>query len=253
MKTVLLVCLLVLSGCGSTKPFYPDNNTKFYTSGLVIEEQPILKVVKSAPRPTVIIAHGCDGTSNKSYQDWLLEVSNWGYNGIMIDSFQPRGFPNVCYPGPHVPPEIRSYDIKNIVDYVKKQSWHNGKIALIGFSHGGSTVLNFANNDRVSGIVAAVAYYPSCRTSRFNFIGRNWESPLIPVQVHFGSKDTWTPPEECGDMKNYETYTYKGATHAFDMNFPTRTAYGYYMEYNPSADRLSRVRTKEFLDKHLKY
>jgi hypothetical protein len=35
------------------------------------------------------------------------------------------------------------------------------------------------------------------------------------------------------------------------MQFPSRVAYGYYMEYNSEADRLSRNRTKEFLDKHL--
>ena len=252
-KTILTICFtLFITGCSTTEPFYPTKDTNYYTNGVNIEEKYLFKEIKHTPRPTVIIAHGCDGTQNHSYKEWLVQVSRWGYNGVMVDSFLPRGFTNLCNNrSSAVNPELRSYDIGKLVDYIKQQPWHTGKIAVIGFSHGGSTVLNLANNDRVGGVDAAVAYYPSCWSKRYNFIGRDWTKPQFPVQIHFGDKDTWTPPEWCTNIEKYDLHMYKNATHAFDMQFPSRVAYGYYMEYNSEADRLSRNRTKEFLDKHL--
>jgi dienelactone hydrolase len=254
MKNIILILCLASAAVGCTtipESYYPTKDTNYHTNGIPIEEKYIFKEVKNTPRPTVIIAHGCDGTQNQSYKEWLVQVSQWGYNGVMIDSFLPRSFSNLCHRGYAVNPELRAYDIGKLVDYIKKQTWHTGKIAVIGFSHGGSTVLNLANNDRVSGVDAAVAYYPSCYNKYFNFIGRDWSRPQFPVQIHFGDKDTWTPPELCTNIEKYESHMYKNATHAFDMNFPSRVAYGYYMEYNSEADRLSRKRTKEFLDKNL--
>ncbi len=212
---------------------------------------------QNIPSPTVIVAHGCDGTDNASYKNWIAEVSSWGYNAIMVDSFKSRGYHNICSRPSTITPGQRSQDINVLANYIKAQSWHTGKIGVIGFSHGGSTVMNLANNDSVNGIDAAVAYYPSCYDKvffgkRHDFIGIPYADPKIPVQIHFAEKDTWTPPKQCVDIKNYEAHTYKNSTHAFDMNLPTRTAYGHYMEYNHSADILSRQRTKEFLDRNLK-
>jgi dienelactone hydrolase len=208
-------------------------------------------------RPTVIIAHGCDGNRNPSYSNWMKLVSTWGYNGVMVDSFVPRDYPvGVCHRPSTVHPSVRAFDIKELAEYIKQQPWHTGKIAMIGFSHGGSTAMNIANNDDARNIDAAVAYYPSCYDKvwfgkRYDFIGRPYSDPKIPVQIHFGEQDTWTPFKQCSNIDQYEYYKYKYATHAFDMPWPGRTAYGHYMEYNQDADQTSKIRTKEFLDKNL--
>ncbi len=222
----------------------------------------VIKTLKvrhtDTPRPTVIIAHGCDGNTNGSYSSWMELVSSWGYNGVMVDSFETRGYPfGICNRPGTISPSTRSIDVSNLAEYIRQQPYHSGKIAVIGFSHGGSTVMNIANNSTINNIDAAVAFYPSCYDKvwfgkRYDFIGLPYSNPKIPVQIHFGERDTWTPPKECTNIDQYEHYTYKNATHAFDMQLPSRTAYGYYMEYNSEADQISKVRTKQFLDKNLK-
>jgi len=217
---------------------------------LILEKQ-------STPSPTVIVAHGCDGTKNLSYINWMKMLSSWGYNSVMVDSFSIRDYPTgVCHSPRKVTPEVRSQDIKELADFVKQQEWHKGKIAVIGFSHGGSTVMNIANNSNINNIDIAVAYYPSCYDKiwfgkRYDFIGIPYSNPLIPVQIHFAEDDSWTPPKECKDINKYEHFFYKNATHAFDMPFPDRTAYGHYMSYNKEADQISKERTKVFLKKYL--
>jgi dienelactone hydrolase len=241
IKTIVLLLIVVLSGCAAVP-----------TSLETLKVEHI-----NTPRPTVIIASGCDGNKNQSYTNWMKLVSSWGYNGVMMDSFETRNYPfGVCTKPSTVHPSVRVFDIEELANYIKQQSWHKGKIAVVGFSHGGSTIMNIANNSEIKNIDAGVAYYPSCNVKvwfgkRYDFIGRPYSNPKIPVQIHFGEKDTWTPFKECTGIDQYEHYTYKNATHAFDMQLPNRTAYGYYMEYNSEADRISKIRTKEFLDKNL--
>lgn len=253
--SAVLLSLVSLVGCATPNNYYswPTKDTNFYFEGVPIEGKYLYQNVSSSPRPTVIVAHGCDGAGNRSYREWVDILSSWGYNGIMIDSFSPRGYSNmeVCSRGTLVTPEMRSTDINKLISYIKSQPWHKGKIGLIGFSHGGSTAINFANSDRVSGISAAVAYYPSCYNTSFNFVGTDWKNPKIPFQVHFGEKDKWTPPEWCDNFEKYEKYYYKNATHAFDMNMPSRTIQGHFLAYDSNADRTSRMRTREFFNKHL--
>lgn len=253
--SAVLLSLVSLVGCASphNPNYWPTNDTKFYFEGVPIEGQYLYQNVSSSPRPTVIVAHGCDGAGNRSYREWVDLLSSWGYNGIMIDSFSPRGFlkMELCSRAALVPTEMRANDTLKLVSYIRKQPWHKGKIGIIGFSLGGSTAINFASNDRMTGIDAAVAYYPNCYNKSFNLIGKDWSNPKIPVQVHFGEKDKWTPPEWCDNFEKYEKYYYKNATHAFDMNMSARTFLGQFMAYDSTADRKSRSRTKEFFDKHL--
>ena len=59
-----------------------------------IEQQVSLDVfsVKSGKASTVLIAHGCDGVQrNLSYREWARQISGWGYNAIVVDSYSKRG------------------------------------------------------------------------------------------------------------------------------------------------------------------
>jgi len=106
-------------------------------------------------------------------------------------------------------------------------------IALVGWSHGGSTTLASVNSKdpRIAEYYAApgapppfrvaVAFYPGCVVSLR--AGERWQ-PGIPLAIHTGELDDWTPAAACvqlGDAARARgapmTVTvYPGAYHGFD-------------------------------------
>ena len=107
------------------------------------------------------------------------------------------------------------------------------RIALVGWSHGGSTTLAAVNgkDPRIAEFYAApgapppfraaVAFYPGCVVSLRQ--GDKWQ-PGMPTAIHVGELDDWTPAAACvqlGDAARARgaplTVTvYSGAHHGFD-------------------------------------
>jgi dienelactone hydrolase len=206
----------------------------------------------TGPAPTVIIAPGCGGVSPKaggvSYQNWAKTFQDWGYNAVILDPDTGRGFPNGVCQTWDVAPSVVSEDAETVAAYIKRQPWHKGSIALIGFSRGGSVALNIAANPDVKNIKATIAFYPGCGNE---YVGRFYVKPVKPIQVHFGDKDDWTPMSRCY-FPLHQVFIYPNATHAFDFPFPYRVIYNkYHLEYNRSAHEESKIRVKEFLEKQL--
>jgi len=229
-----------------------------------IEQQVSLDVfsVKSGKASTVLIAHGCDGVQrNLSYREWARQISGWGYNAIVVDSYSKRGIGNTCN---NTGAEILRQgadDLINTAAWVQEQEWHSGKIGMIGFSRGGSVALTVGNQDLLlkgnvlkagesSKVAAIVAYYPWC------FKGSHADKPNAPTLLLLGAKDDWTPMSQCNIAAktdpNYQINIYPNAGHAFDMNYPTRTVYGHYLFYDHEADVASRKATRKFFDRFLR-
>ena len=121
------------------------------------------------PFPAVVVLHGCDGVG-PHYRDWARRLVNWGYVALLVDSFGPRGVREVCNKGRKVPPEARAEDAFAARDWLAGQDFvRAGRIGVIGFSHGGWTVLKAvlaaAARDGAP-IQAAEAYYPGRRWRR---------------------------------------------------------------------------------------
>lgn len=209
------------------------------------------KITKSSPAPTIILAHTCAGIIRKmDIEGWAYTMSTWGYNVVIPDSFGPRGYRNgICTNTKAVTEVQRAEDINKVVDWVEQQKWHKGKIGLIGFSHGGKTVLEVVNRTKTK-ISAAVAYYPWC-TPRDN-------KPVVPTQIHIGNKDDWTPSNRCERVgQHYDLYVYDGAYHSFDREAPSRVREGnngslHKLVYDPNATSISEGRTREFFKQNLK-
>jgi dienelactone hydrolase len=240
LKSVIsFIFIVLLSGC-ATKIDISDPWKTF----------PYI-VTHETPRPTVLVAHGCDGfDGSPMYIKWAFEFYSAGYNAVLIDSFGFRGHKDICIRGKIISPDVRADDFESAAKWIKEQSWHSGGIAVVGFSHGGSTALSIANNPGINNIDAVVAYYPGCAPGT---IGRWIYKPRIPAQVHFGDSDDWTPAHECGAMENYQTYHYPNATHAFDIPWNRgKNKWGYNLIYNQEATELSKQRVFEFLDKTIK-
>jgi dienelactone hydrolase len=239
LNLLLTFCLLAIFGSATTGVQAND--------GKPAAAKEIYKYTE--PRPTIIIAHGCDGVS-PAYRDWALVIRSWGYNTVLADSFQFRGHGILCngMDNHKVMPMVRKDDLVEIAKFLKQQPWHKGKIGAIGFSHGGSTMLAIAASKQTD-IDAVVAYYPSChRLFVFSSLTQHIFEPTIAVQVHLAEKDDWTPIADCNYLTGAEEYIYKGATHAFDMAYPPRSYGKYYLKYDEKADLLARKRTKEFFE-----
>ena len=216
---------------------------------------------------TVLVSHGSGCLVQQSH-DWAKQLNEWGYNAVVIDHCTTRGLKRYTQSGVGPPPELQSRD--KALDYIliakwlAEQAWHKGKIAVIGFSMGGTGVLklideNFSSNNLASTnkpyIDAAVAFYPECKRDRPPL------NPTIPTLIHHGESDELALSRRCKYAElqhpNYQIMLYANVHHSFDDK--TGDGRGTNMQgqskilrrYDREADYKSRVSTKEFLGRFL--
>jgi dienelactone hydrolase len=189
--------------------------------------------------PAVVFLHGCSGMFDRSTglisrleRDWASVLNRDGYSVLMVDSFRPRSIDQTCAPATYNPAVVaaRPKDAYGALYYLQNQSFVRGdRIALIGWSAGGGTVLRAIpqqSGGRPASLPqgdfrAAVALYPAlCSDQREP---ASWTSN-IPLLVLFGAADVWTPLAPCQNFiagalargSRIELHTYPGAYHAFD-------------------------------------
>ena len=183
--------------------------------------------------------HGCSGMFDRSTglisrleRDWASVLNGDGYSVLMVDSFRPRSIDQTCAPTTYNPAVVaaRPKDAYGALYYLQNQSFVRGdRIALIGWSAGGGTVLRTIpqqSGGRPASLPqgdfrVAVAFYPAlCSDQRE---AASWTSN-IPLLVLFGAADVWTPLAPCQNFiagalargSRIELHTYPGAYHAFD-------------------------------------
>ena len=209
--------------------------------------------------PAVVLMHGCAGTSLASYR-WAQQLRLWGYATLVVDSFQARHISEVCDEPDRLPATQRAGDALGALVYLQSlRDVDADRIALMGWSHGGSAALwsvdrDWARAHRPEPWVrfrAAGAFYPSCRWSYAGF--------MAPVLIVSGGADTWAPPRPCERMAErlerrgepVRLVVYPGATHAFDAVRTTVHAFGHVFRYSPAATREAILRVHDFLARNL--
>ncbi|MDX2157387.1 MAG: dienelactone hydrolase family protein [Hyphomicrobiaceae bacterium] len=191
------------------------------------------------PAPAVVGLHGCGGlftdrgTMAARELEWAERFVAAGYGVLFADSFSARGYREICgLTGDQRPirPVHRALDAEAALRWLSKQSFVDAnRLALIGWSHGGSTVLHAVDKSVRAGappIRAAIAFYPGCST----FPERVGWAPRAPLTILIGSDDDWTPPAPCREIAgrpNVRLIEYPGAVHGFDAaSSPRRTLTG---------------------------
>ena len=198
------------------------------------------------PAPTVMMAHGCNGIVPIQTKDWVQDLTQWGYNVVVVDSLGPRGVKTICKTRLHIYASERMPEFFDIAKIIQKKSWHNGRLGFIGFSHGGTVGLELAARGQV--FDAVVSYYPNCRSNQL--VQRNLK---IKTQVHLSQADTWTPIALCNDLVGVtEKIVHQTATHAWDVRAPDRVFVGELLRHDPVASEFSLNATRRFFEENLK-
>lgn len=190
----------------------------------------------AGPHPAVVLFHGCGGLWNRRGQlsarqaEMARHLVRIGYVVLIPDSFRSRGEEEVCSQPLRERPvthDDRRGDALGALAWLRaRPDVDAGRIAAIGWSHGGSVVLNATNRlsqtVSASGLAfkAAIAFYPGCVDGR----GAGRYAPTAPVLILMGASDDWTRPEPCQRLaaamaEEREPLTlvlYPGAYHGFD-------------------------------------
>lgn len=215
---------------------------------------------KSGPVPTVIVAHGSGGVS-AMHRAMASTLNDWGYNAVVIDHYTLRGIsaPHAGVALHGARGEDRALDFIEAAHWIKRQDWHKGKIAVVGFSQGGGGVLALVNERtlknlgyvteaRPNPISVAVAFYPSCAITPPPM------QPSMPTQIHLAENDDLAYVSACGFGRNtpYQIHLYQGATHSFDENISAQAMLRFTHRYSQAATQESRVNLRRFLDANIR-
>jgi dienelactone hydrolase len=189
------------------------------------------------------------------------------YARLIVDSMSARGlWRGVCHRGDLLRPHQRAADIWWAINFLARHPRiDRRRIGLIGWSHGGSTVLAWleqVQGRKPPGLATAIVFYPGCRWS-----GRRLVRPPVPVLMLLAGKDDWTPPVFCHGLARrlrrggavIQVIEFPAARHSFDN--PAATAYrvipsarggrGAVIGYDESAAARARVMVRDWLGRYL--
>jgi dienelactone hydrolase len=215
------------------------------------------------PFPAIVGLHGCSGLPEAVIQPASEGAVSRGYVMLLVDSFTTRGIDHTCTPDRYAAADIftRTRDAYGALLFLARQPFVDAHhVAVAGASQGGMVTLSvtearsielFVNPSNL-GFRAAIALYPGC-----GVIGAR---PSIPTLILVGDLDDWTPARDCERALAHwgnagapiELVTYRGAHHAFDVEFlqPGRMMFGHWTEYNAKAAEDARRRIYAFLTEH---
>ena len=228
----------------------------------------------AGPRPAVALFHGCGGPYDRQgrlsqrMRDYAALLHGQGMHALVVDSLTPRGERELCTQriGTRAVTQAnRRLDALAAVAWLAlRDDVDDRRIGMLGWSHGGSTVLA-ATNLRHREVAAhavrpafAVAFYPGCEAELI----RGYE-PGSRLLMLVGEADDWTPAATCRSLVQSAAEpkpaieTYAGAYHGFDSVLPVRLrrdvpgganpGQGVHVGGDPQALKMSRERLLRFL------
>ena len=219
------------------------------------------------PFPAVILLHGCGGNdayARRRSERWGKLLREQGYATLIVDSFRARGYSSICNNGRLVPTWERAKDVYASAFVLAGRADIRGdRIAAVGFSHGGGTVLSAAADwpdlipwqQRLATrgkLVAIVGFYPGCRDT----LQREYR---VPILVLMGSDDDWSLAKYCSEhaarippvAPAFELKIYPGAVHDFDVDAPVHYVVGHKLAYDAAAAADARIELVNFLRQYL--
>lgn len=188
----------------------------------------------AGPFPAVVALHGCGGLWREPgklsvrHSDWGERLAAAGFLVLMPDSYGSRGLGSQCGVKDMTvrAGRERTADVAAARGFLQHRADINpAAISLIGWSGGGSTVLNTVRKDKAPqdgqpDFRRAISFYPGCRAQS--------ETPSfsvrLPLLILMGADDDWTPVAPCNYLTRaaqmrgepVDLVVYPGAVHDFD-------------------------------------
>jgi carboxymethylenebutenolidase len=213
-----------------------------------------------AKHGAVIVIPGIFGLDNYT-KETAAQLAQAGLVALAVDFYSRKGgAPQTndftvlrTFVSENAPDKQIVSDAQAGIDYLKKQSFVNGKFGIVGFCMGGRiTLLTAAMSPD---IVAASPYYGPLRAmGPANIAPFDHVSKIkAAVQGHYGATDMNPKPEDVRAFyeelhktnPHAEFFIYEGAGHAFHT-------FDRPMSYNAEAANKAWARTTEFFQKTLK-
>jgi len=236
---------------------------------------------QAGPRPALVLLHGCGGAYDRGgrlsqrMRDYTALLNGEGWHVLVLDSLTPRGERELCTQKTGqraVTMTNRRRDAQGALQWLAaRPEVDAARLALLGWSNGGSTVLAATNlrQDEVKTWPlkprAAVAFYPGCESE----LKRGY-APSAPLLMLVGAADDWTPAAPCEALardgadqqqQRPRLVSYAGAYHEFDSDAPLRLraevpngvhpGQGVHVGGQPEARARSRVELLNFLREQL--
>jgi dienelactone hydrolase len=166
--------------------------------------------------------------------NWLKDR---GYASVISDSAKSRNVSGKAMMSRKLMPIDRAMEVFWIKDLIKDMKFADmNKIALMGMSHGGDTVIDslvYASEDpntyNLDGVKTVITFYPGCRKPIFGVkltknYGSAWSQKNIPVSIFQGSIDKWNKIKLCQGVVERQKqagtpisyHFYEKARHCFD-------------------------------------
>ncbi len=198
--------------------------------------------------PGIVVIHENRGV-NPYIEDVARRLAIENYVAFAPDALAPLG----GYPGDEekaaklfqtLDPTKRTEDLMAAVPFIESRPECNGRVGVVGFCFGGTTVNQMAV--RFPDLAAAVPFYggqPSAADTA------KIKAPLL---IHYAGLDEridagWPAWKEALDRNHvrYQEYTYPNVNHGFHNDTTPR--------YDEQAAKLAWSRTLAFFDEHLKH
>ena len=190
-------------------------------------------------RPTLVLLHGCGGPYGRQgplserLRDYAALLNAEGWHALVLDSFSTRGVQQICtqkMATRTITQVQRRLDILGALQWLAVQPGVDGaRLALLGWSNGGSAVLAATNlrHPLVAAATvrprAAVAFYPGCEAEQ-----KRGYRPSTALLMQVGAADDWTPAAPCEALASEaappqpQIDVYPGAHHGFESAAPLR-------------------------------
>jgi dienelactone hydrolase len=210
----------------------PDGAARGLRAWLYLPE-----VIGKTPVPAVVALHGCGGlySNDRKHATELSDrhaafaklLNEKGYAVLFPDSLTDRGIKTLCatkFSERRLHVADRVADAAAAVDALLANPAIDAKrLTLLGWSNGGSVTLSAVDSAKkmpqIAQLKSAIAFYPGCTA----FARRASFVPVVPLQIHIGADDDWTPAAPCVALAardpqstNIKTFVYENAVHDFD-------------------------------------